>query len=147
MTIPEKISILIADKHAIIRQSWKLLLEQDVRFQVVSECTNSSELMQLLSDDFPEIILMDINLTPLNGFDATRKIIEQWPHARIIGLSINDQAVYAKNLLLLGAKGYVTKDSSKSEMIEAIMEVMNGREYICKDVRNKVQKNFIFRKD
>jgi DNA-binding NarL/FixJ family response regulator len=146
MPIPEMIRILIADEHTIIRQSWKLLLEQDARFQVVSECTNSNELIQQLSDNFPEIILMDINLTPLNGFDATRNIIQQWPHARIIGLSINDQACYAKNLLLLGAKGYVTKNSSRTEMTEAIMEVMNGREYICQDVRNMVQKNFIFRK-
>jgi DNA-binding NarL/FixJ family response regulator len=146
MFIPEKIRILIADEHAIIRQSWKLLLEQDVRFKVESEVSTSNELIQQLENDFPDIILMDINLTPLNGFEATRKIIQRWPHALVIGLSINDQGIYAKNLLLLGAKGYVTKDSSKSEMIEAILEVISGREYICRDVKNKMEKNFIFRK-
>ncbi len=146
MSIPEKIRILIADEHASIRQSWKLLLEQDIRFTVISEASNSVELMQQLNENFPDIILMDINLNPSNGFETTRKIIQRWPQARIIGLSINDQAVYAKNLLLLGAKGYVTKDSSRSEMSEAIMEVINGREYICKDVKKNMEKNFIFRK-
>ena len=145
MSIPEKIRILIADDHDMIRQTWKLLLEQDPRFRVVAECNNSEQLMSLLKENLPDIILMDINIGPTNGFETTRLIMQQWPKARIIGLSINDQAVYAKNLLVLGAKGYVTKDSSRYEMTDAILEVMQGREYICKDVR-KAHRNFLFRK-
>jgi DNA-binding NarL/FixJ family response regulator len=138
MNIPQNIRIMIADDHETIRQTWKILLEQDSRFQVVAECANSEEMMEQLKIDFPDIILLDINLNPSNGFETTRMILQQWPDARIIGLSINDQAVYAKNLLLLGAKGFVTKDSSRTEMSEAIIEAMNGREYICKDVRKNM---------
>jgi len=138
MNIPQNIRIMIADDHETIRQTWKILLEQDSRFQVVAECANSEEMMEQLKIDFPDIILLDINLNPSNGFETTRMILQQWPDARIIGLSLNDQAVYAKNLLLLGAKGFVTKDSSRTEMSEAIIEAMNGREYICKDVRKNM---------
>jgi DNA-binding NarL/FixJ family response regulator len=145
MGIPEKIRILIADEHDMIRQTWKLLLEQDPRFRVVAECNNSEQLMLLLNENFPDVILMDINIGPTNGFETTRMIIQQWPEAKIIGLAINDRAVYAKNLLVLGAKGYVTKDSSRYEMTEAISEVMQGKEYICKDVK-KAHRNFLFRK-
>ena len=115
----KKIRIVIADDHDMVRQTWKLLLQQDLQFEVIAECKSGEELLKLLPENFPDIILLDINMAPINGFEATKKIIKQWPEARIIGMSINDQPVYAKNLLQLGAKGYVTKDSSRAEVTKA----------------------------
>ena len=137
----EKIRIIIADDHQMIRQTWKLLLQQDDRFEVIAECNNGEELLNLLPKMFPDIILMDINMDPINGFEATKKIMKQWPHALIIGMSINDQPMYARNLLQLGAKGYVTKDSSRTEVIKGIMEVINGQEYVCEEIKKKMQPN------
>jgi len=142
----EKIRIVIADDHEMIRQTWKLLLEQDSQFEVIAECSNGEELLELLPNTFPDIILMDINMSPVNGFEATKKITKQWPHARIIGMSINDQPVYARNLLQLGAKGYVTKDSSRAEVTKAIMEVMSGRQYVCDEIKKKMRPNFFLGK-
>jgi DNA-binding NarL/FixJ family response regulator len=139
----EKIRIVIADDHKMIRQTWKLLLEQDSRFEVIGECSSGEELLAFLPKTFPDIILLDINMHPVNGFEATKKILKQWPLARIIGMSINDQPVYARNLLQLGAKGYVTKDSSRAEVTKAIMEVMSDQQYVCEEIRRKMQKNFL----
>jgi two-component system, NarL family, invasion response regulator UvrY len=139
----EKIRIIIADDHEMIRTTWKLLLQQDGRFEVIAECSNGEELLRLLPQVFPDVILLDINMSPINGFEATKKIIKQWPHARIIGMSINDQPVYAKNLLQLGASGYVTKDSSRAEVARAIIEVMNGKTYVCEDIKKKVEPHFL----
>jgi len=138
-----KIRIIIADDHEMIRQTWKLLLSQDGQFEVIAECGNGQELIEQLHKTFPDIILVDINMSPVNGFEATKKIIKQWPHARIIGMSINDQPIYARNLLQLGAMGYVTKDSSRAEVTKAIMEVMNGQQYVCDDIRKKMPSDFL----
>ena len=146
MTKTEKIRIVLADDHELIRQTWKLLLQKDPRFEVIAECSNGAELIELLAKTFPDIILLDINMSPVNGFEATRKIMNQWPHARIIGMSINDQVVYPKNLIKLGAKGYVTKDCTRQEVTDAIIEVMKGQQYICEAIKKKMQKNSSFKK-
>jgi len=136
----EKIRIVIADDHQLMRETWKLLLEQDKRFSIVAECSNGEEAIQAVKDHEPDIILMDINMHPVNGFEATKKIIRQFPSAKIIGMSLNNQPAYVRNMLQLGAKGYITKSSTKEEMITAILEVYKGKQYICNEVKNKMEK-------
>jgi DNA-binding NarL/FixJ family response regulator len=84
---------------------------------------------------------MDINMSPVNGFEATRIIAKAHPSIKIIGTSINNQSAYARNLMQLGAKGYVTKNSPSEEMIAAIVLVHEGGTYICKDVNDKLNSN------
>jgi DNA-binding NarL/FixJ family response regulator len=79
---------------------------------------------------------MDVNMSPVNGFDATRQIHEMAPASKVIGISMYCMPAYAKRMFQLGAMGYVTKNSSKDEMIIAILEVNNGRKYICDEVKN-----------
>ena len=134
-----QIRVIIVDDHQQVRETWKLLLEQDKRFIVIAECENGQEAIDIVKQLLPDIILMDINMTPVNGLEATRKILKQLPAMKIIGLSINDQPSYAKTMLDIGAKGYVTKSSSKHEMARAILAVFNGEQYICEEVRNKMK--------
>ena len=75
-------------------------------------------------------------MTPVNGFDATRQIHNISPESKIIAVSMHTMPAYAKRMLQLGAWGYVTKNSSKDEMINAIVEVNNGKKYICHEVKN-----------
>ncbi len=79
---------------------------------------------------------MDVNMTPVNGFDATQQIHKYSPESKIIAVSMHSMPAYAKKMLQLGAIGYVTKNSSKDEMITAIIEVNNGKKYICEEVKN-----------
>jgi DNA-binding NarL/FixJ family response regulator len=79
---------------------------------------------------------MDVNMTPVNGFDATMQIHKFSPESRVIAVSMHSMPAYAKKMLQLGAMGYVTKNSSKDEMITAIIEVNNGKKYICEEVKN-----------
>jgi DNA-binding NarL/FixJ family response regulator len=137
----EKIRIVIADDHQMIRETWRLLLEQDKRFHIIAECSNGTEAIEYAVNHAPDIILIDINMNPVNGFEATRKIIRQAPSVKIIGMSINNQPAYARNILKLGAKGYITKNSSKEEMIKAILEVNKGSQYICEEIKKQMQKS------
>jgi DNA-binding NarL/FixJ family response regulator len=131
----EKISILIADDHKLIRETWTYILNSDPRFQVVAECADSEEAVELARLKRPHIILMDINMAPFNGFEATEKIRKVSPGSKIIGVSMHSQPAYAKKMLQVGAKGYVTKNSSKEEMFTAITEVFKGNKYVCDEIK------------
>jgi DNA-binding NarL/FixJ family response regulator len=135
---PKQIRIIIVDDHQQVRETWKLLLEQDKRFVIIAECSNGEEAISAAKKFTPDVILMDINMQPINGLEATKEIAIQVPSARIIGMSINNQPSYARNMIQLGAKGYVTKNSSKQEMTSAIIDVFQGKQYICEEVRSKM---------
>ena len=131
-----KISILIADDHKLIRETWSYILNNDPRFKVVASCGNGEEAVELAKEKHPGVILMDINMSPFSGLEATKQIRKIIPDSKIIGVTMHSQPAYAKKMLQIGAKGYVTKNSSKEEMIKAILEVYQGNKYICEEIRN-----------
>lgn len=133
--VNSKISILIVDDHKLIRDTWSFILNSDPRFQVVAETDSGAKAIELAESSHPEIVLMDINMSPMNGFDATKEIRRISPDSRIIGVSMHSQPAYAKKMLQVGAMGYITKNSSREEMICAINEVAQGNKYICNEVK------------
>lgn len=132
-----KIRLVIVDDHQMVRETWKLILEQDKRIHVIAECSSGAEAIEVAFALMPDVILMDINMFPVNGFEATRKIIKACPGIKIIGVSVNDQLGYARNMFQLGAKGFVTKNVSQDEMLEAILEVHKGKTFLCRELRGK----------
>jgi len=134
----EKISVLIADDHKLIRDTWSYILNNDDRFHVIAECGDSEQAVEMSRIKQPEIILMDINMMPISGFEATERIRKVSPTSRIIGVSMHSQPAYAKKMLQIGARGYVTKNSSKEEMMKAIMEVYMGNKYVCDEIKNNI---------
>lgn len=134
----KQITILIADDNNLMRRTLKALVSEMKNAIVAGEATNGEEAIALANKLFPDVILMDINMSPVNGFEATRKILQQNPTAKIIGLSLHTQISYAKNMLRLGAKGYITKSASHQEIIEAIETVATGKKFIAKGMTGKL---------
>jgi len=132
----DKIAIILVDDHKLIRDSWSFILNSDPRFSVVGETSNGEEAVQIAKALKPNIVLMDVNMSPINGFDATKLITKYSPGSKVIAVSMHTMPAYAKRMMQLGAMGYVTKNSSKDEMIKAILEVSSGRKYICEEVKN-----------
>ena len=132
------ISILIADDHKLIRETWTIILNRDSRFKVIGSCSNSEDAVKMTGDLHPDVVLMDINMLPFSGIEATRQIRENSPDTRIIGVTMHSQPAYAKKMLQLGASGYVTKNSSKEEMINAILEVSEGNKFICEEIKELI---------
>lgn len=130
------ISILIADDHKLIRETWAYILNNDARFQVIASCENAEEAISLTRQKHPDVVLMDINMVPFSGMEATRRIREEWPQSRIIGVTMHSQPSYARKMMQIGACGYVTKNSSREEMMEAIMEVHQGNKYVCNEIKD-----------
>ena len=133
--VNDKITILIVDDHKLIRDTWSFILNSDPRFQVIAETDSGKDAIDLAENNHPNIVLMDINMSPMNGFDATKEIRKVSPESKIIGVSMHSQPAYAKKMLQVGAMGYITKNSSKEEMIGAISEVAQGNKYICHEVK------------
>ncbi|HMR93094.1 MAG TPA: response regulator transcription factor [Chitinophagaceae bacterium] len=132
----EKISILLVDDHKLIRESWSFILNSDSRFSVVGETSSGNEAVELTGEKRPDIVLMDVNMSPVNGFDATKQIHRKFPESKVIAVSMHSMPAYTKRMLQVGAMGYVTKNSSKEEMINAILEVNEGKKYICEEIKN-----------
>lgn len=130
-----KISILLVDDHKLIRDSWSFILNSDSRFNVVGETSNASDAVEIAREKKPAIVLMDINMTPVNGFEGTKLIRKYSPGSKIIGISMHSMPAYARRMLQMGAMGYVTKNSSKDELLTAIVEVNSGKKYICDEVK------------
>jgi two-component system, NarL family, invasion response regulator UvrY len=132
----KKVSIMIVDDHTLIRETWSFLLGKNENFDVVAECGDGERAIELARDKRPDVVLLDINMAPMSGFDVLKQIRKFSPGSKIIGVSMHSQPAYAKKMLRLGAKGYVTKNSPRQEMLEAIAEVSNNNVYICQEVKN-----------
>jgi DNA-binding NarL/FixJ family response regulator len=142
----EKITVLIADDHKLIRETWSFILNSDPRFSVVAQCSNGEEAIEMAQKLRPKIALLDINMAPMNGIEATEQIRKFSPSTKIIGVSMHSQPAYVKKLLKLGAMGYVTKNSPQQEMFDAIAAVHEGKRYICAEVKTILSEQ-IFEED
>src|SRR2546423_10020383 len=141
------ISILIIDDHKLIRQAFSLLLSEDKRFKVVGEFNSSESAIQKVKSLDPDIILLDISLPGLSGIEAVPVILQESPNSKIIGITVYTSPVYARKMIQAGAKGYITKNSTKTEMFEAILAVHAGKTFICWQIKEIIAEDFTEEKE
>jgi len=132
----EKITILIADDHMLVRETWRFIIDTDNRFKVIAECASGEEAIELSRQLRPNVVIMDINLPGINGIEATQQIRKFSPGSKILGVSMHSQPTFARSMMQKGALGYVTKNSPREEMFIAITEVHAGRKYVCSEIKN-----------
>ncbi|HLY72017.1 MAG TPA: response regulator transcription factor [Puia sp.] len=128
------ISVVVIDDHALIRESWIQLLTMSRQFDVVGDTGDSAKAIGIIRDTLPDIVFLDINIKPKDGFETIREILAVSPKSKVIALSMYTLPAYAKKMISLGAKAYVTKNSSVDEIMEAIIAVTNGEIYICREI-------------
>jgi len=128
------IQLIIVDDHFHVREAWSWVLGQVPGIKVIAQCANGQEAVDSATRLQPDLMLMDVNMSPMDGIEATRTIRGLYPHIKIIGISVQAERTYVHEMLRSGASGYVTKNSSSQEMIIAIDEVMAGKTYICEEV-------------
>ena len=130
-----KISIVIIDDHTLIRESWIHLLEMYEKFQVVGDAGDSEVAVAVVANTNPDIIFLDINIKPQDGFEVIKRILEISPRSKVIALSMYTIPAYAKKMISLGAKAYLTKNSSVEEILQSIDVIYNGGIYICNEIQ------------
>ncbi len=140
----EKIRILIVEDHQLVAEAWRLMLQHEDDFTIVGNADNEKDAILFASNLRPDVILMDINLKDGSGMQATSEICNVLPKTKVIGLSLHDDIAFVKKILSLGAKGYLTKNANKSEVLEAIRKVHNGESYIAMEIRDKLLNSMMF---
>ena len=132
----KKISVLIADDHKLLSETLSYIIDQDPMFNVMATCCNSDEAIEIIGLEKPDIVLMDINMGPVSGIAVTQQLKEMESVSRVIGMSVHAEPAYVKQMMLMGARGYVTKNSPKDEILAAMKKVWLGETYICQEIKD-----------
>lgn len=131
-----KIKIAVVDDHKLIREMWSILFADNPSIELVGQSGEFDDAIEMIRAVRPDLVLLDINLLGFSSFDAIPMIRKFSPGTRIVIVSMHNKPAYAKKVLKLGAKGYITKNSSHDELFKAIEEVMNGRTYVCSEIKD-----------
>lgn len=136
------INILIVDDHAIVRDGVISMLQSQSDFEIIGEAESGELALELLPKIKPDIILMDIMMPGINGIETTKKIREKYTDPKIIILSMEVTQVLISEAIQAGAQAYIPKDSKKQELIEAIRNVNDGKQYFSPKISEVVFKGF-----
>ena len=137
-----KIRILIADDHTVVREGTRQLLEHETDLQVVAEAGDGEEAVRLVGQTKPDVVIMDINMPRLDGIGATKKIKELYPKTSVLVLSAYDDDQFVFSLLEGGAAGYLLKSASGREIIDAVRAVNTGDSVLSPSIARKVLNRF-----
>lgn len=142
----KKVSIIIIDDHKLIRESFSLILDNSVRYKVIASCSSADEGIRYAEALAPEIVITDINMPGMNGIDAIPLIKGVSPRTRIVGISMHSVPAIARKMIRCGALAYLTKKSSIEELFKALEEVIQGKKYICSEIRDIISQQLLAEK-
>jgi two-component system response regulator NreC len=137
------IRILLADDHTIVRDGLRALLEKQPDMTVAGEASDGREAVQIAEEHAPDVVVMDIAMPNMNGIEATRRIINTHPETGVVILSMHQDESYVLRSLKAGARGYLLKDSLRSDVVEAIRTVAQGRSFLTRKVSKLLQEDYI----
>jgi DNA-binding NarL/FixJ family response regulator len=125
-----KITVLLADDHALVRRGFRRMLEDDPDISVVGEASDGKEAVKLACELKPKVTVMDCAMPELSGIEATRQILQRFPEAGILMLSMHSEETLVRQALEAGARGYVLKNAMDVELVNAVKNVAAGKTVI-----------------
>lgn len=132
----EKIRLLLADDHVLVRKGIMAMLESEKEIEIVGEANNGIEALEMSKKLTPDILIIDIRMPEMNGLEATSKLHEYSPNTKALILSMHDSDDYVLQSLEVGAYGYLLKDTEKNEFLKALHQVQQGNKYYSGTVSN-----------
>src|SRR5579863_3404343 len=140
---PKQIRVLVCDDHALFREGVKTILNSQADIEVVGEAADGKEGVEQAIRLQPDVVLMDISMPVLKGFDATRRIKKERPDAKVLILTVYDDEDMVARCLDAGASGYVLKDSPPAQLTYAVQAVSRGQQYMSPRVLTGVVRQFV----
>jgi len=137
------VRILLADDHRILREGLRSLLTQQADMVVVGEAADGEEAVALAGKLRPDLVIMDVVMSGLDGVEATRRIRAEVPGTRVIALSMHADRRFVSEMLRAGALGYLVKDSAFEELHQAVRTVMAGRPYLSAAITGSIVEDFV----
>jgi two-component system, NarL family, invasion response regulator UvrY len=133
-----KVSVLLVDDHAVVREGYRRLLERHGDIAVIGEANDAATAHSLFCSLEPQIVVMDISLPGTSGIDAMRRMLVYDPEARVLIFSMHEDTIFARRALQAGSVGYVTKASAPNVLVEAIHTVAAGKKYLSPEIAQKL---------
>jgi len=134
------IKILIVDDHQIVLDGLKLMLSEQSEFSIIGEAHNGKEALSFVEQNQVDIILLDLNMPELNGFETCKILKQDFPEVRVLILSTLSDIRMVKNIVKEGADGYLLKNSGQEELTEAILKIMKGENFYDARIINAMLK-------
>src|SRR6185295_5071973 len=138
----EKITVLLADDHTVVRQGLRVLLEAEPDITIVGEAETGREALRLALKLLPDVVVMDVAMPLLNGLEATRQIIKDVPSTRVLVLSSYSDDEYVQQVTEAGAAGYLLKQTAATDLIRAIREARSGNAFFSPTISKRLLENY-----
>ena len=135
----KRISVLLAEDHQIVREGFRSLLKHEPDIEVVGEAADGRQAVQLTRKLRPEVVVMDIAMPRLNGLEASRQIRKEFPETRVLFLSAHSDDAYVEQVAVLGATGFLLKQTSSENLAKAIREVKKGNKFFSHSVSKRIE--------
>lgn len=129
---------MLVDDHDLVRTGIKRLLEDHPDIKIVGEATSGEQALELVTENDPDVVLMDINMPGIGGLEATRKLLQRKPKLKIIVVTMHEDELFAQRLLKAGAMGYLTKGAKVDEILQALQAVMANQRYLCPSIAQQI---------
>ncbi|PNG25806.1 response regulator [Methylocella silvestris] len=131
-------TILLVDDHAIVREGYRALLQQQPRLKVVAEASDGAEAYRLFKQVKPDLVIMDLTMPGFGGLEAIKRIRQWDPAARILVFTMHQNAAFAVQAIRAGAKGYVTKSSPPEALVRAAFDILQGKIALSADIDHEL---------
>lgn len=139
----ENIKIVLIDDHQIVRDGIKELLKGISNINIIGEAKDGKELLQILKTIKPDLLVLDISLPDISGIDITRQIVKNYPDIKILILSMYTGENFITESLEAGARGYLPKNTTRKELLEAIYAIFNGKDYLSSSISEIIVNSYI----
>jgi len=139
--------IVIAEDHTILRDGLKALISSEPNLEIVGEASDGLEAIKVINEVKPDLVLMDLSMPRLNGIDAIRDIKRMSPETMVLVLTVHKTEEYVLESLKAGANGYLLKESTHAELINAIFHVVEGKPYLSPGISDKVITGYLSGKE
>jgi two-component system response regulator NreC len=136
-------TIALAEDHHVVRQGFKLVLAAQTDFKLVGEAADGLEAVQLVGKAKPDVLLLDLMIPRLHGLEVTRQVRKENPNTRVIILSMHADEPYVMEALRNGASGYVLKDCTSADLVEAVRTVAAGRRYLSPSLAERALTGYV----
>jgi DNA-binding NarL/FixJ family response regulator len=139
----DRITVALVDDHQIVRDGIKALFDGQTHIEVIGEASTAKEMLDKIKDIKPQVLIVDISLPGMSGIELTKVISNDYPDIKVIVLSMYTTQDFVFNAIKAGAKGYLPKNITQSELIEAVEKVSSGSEYFSKDISEIILKSYL----
>ncbi|QXP59374.1 response regulator transcription factor [Olleya sp. HaHaR_3_96] len=135
--------IILVDDHVFVRDGIKALLEGQADFQVINEACNGIEALEVMEQELPDIMIVDIRMPEMNGIELVKEITAKYKSVKTMMLSMHESEEYVVQAIEVGADGYLLKGASKDEFLKALHAIAAGEKYFSGDISSIIINNFV----